>query len=301
MDKLKAMQAFVKIVDAGSITAAADALDVSQPSMVRALAALERDLGVRLLNRTTRRIALTDEGREFCEQCRAIIGALETAEARLKSRRVEPSGRLRITSSVTFGRRFLAPLVAAFLAEHPSVKIELMLLDRVVDLLEEGIDVAVRLMRLPDSSLVAILVGETRRVVVGSPALGERVGTPVSIEDLATMPCVSFTGVSPSSEWAFERNDATERVQVNTVLTTNQIDAAIQAAVAGVGWTRFLDYHVHDELAAGRLQRVLRGHESAPIPAQIVYPHARLLSANVRAFVDFAAPRLRTEMAALQT
>lgn len=230
-----------------------------------------------------------------------LLGALEAAEARLKSRRVEPSGRLRITSSVTFGRRFIAPLVTTFLVEHPAVKVELTLLDRVVDLLEEGIDVAVRLMRLPDSSLVAIPIGETRRVVVGSPALAERLGVPASVAALATMPCVTFTGVAPADEWAFERNGAPVRVPVNTVLATNQIDAAVQAAVAGVGWTQFLDYQVHEDLAAGRLQRVLRDDEPAPIPAHIVYPHARLLSANVRAFVDFATPRLRAQMAELQS
>ncbi|MBK9116805.1 MAG: LysR family transcriptional regulator, partial [Betaproteobacteria bacterium] len=165
MDKLRAMAAFVRIVDAGSLTAAADTLDVSQPSMVRTLAALEEAVGVRLINRTTRRMALTDEGREYYERCKLVLAAVDEAEASLTARRTEPRGRMRITSSVTFGRALLAPLVIDFMAAHPQLRVELMLLDRVIDLVEEGIDVGVRLAHLPDSSLVAVPVGETRRVV----------------------------------------------------------------------------------------------------------------------------------------
>ena len=293
MDKLKALQAFVQIVERGSLTAAAEAMDVSQPSMVRVLAALERDLGVRLLQRTTRRQTLTDEGREYYEQGRRILGALDAAEAQLKSRRHEPAGRLRITSSVPFGRRFVAPLAAQFAAQHPALRVELALLDRVVDLVEEGFDVAVRVMRLADSSLVALPVGHTRRIVVASPVLVKRMGAPRALADLARLPCVSFTGISGAGEWTFEERGRPRRVPVNAVLQTNQIDAAVHAAASGLGFAQFFDYHVADELARGALVPLLRAHDSAPIPAQIVYPHARLLSANVRAFVDFALPRLR--------
>ena len=293
MDKFKSLRAFVQIVERGSLTAAAEALRVSQPSMVRVLAALETDLGVRLLQRTTRRQKLTDEGREFYEQCRGILGALDAAEARLKSRRHEPAGLLRITSSVPFGRRYVAPIAVRFAARHPALRVELVLLDRVVDLLEEGFDLAVRIMRLADSSLIAIPVGETRRIVVGSPALARRSGAPASPSQLAAAPCVSFTGVAAGSEWSFEARGRAYRVPVDSVLRTNQIDAAVQAAVAGLGWAQFFDYHVADELAKGTLVEVLREHAGPPIPAQIVYPHARLLSANVRAFIDFALPQLR--------
>jgi DNA-binding transcriptional LysR family regulator len=298
MDKLKSLKAFVQIIERGSLTAAARTMNVSQPSMVRVLAGLETDLGVRLIQRTTRRQQLTDEGREFYEQCRGILGALDAAEARLKSRRHEPAGLLRITSSVPFGRRFVTPLVTRFAARHPGLRIDLVLLDRVVDLLEEGFDLAVRVMRLPDSSLIAIPVGETRRIVVGSPELLRRAGAPRSPQDLARAPCVTFTGLASGAEWPFEAKGRSHPVPVNSVMQTNQIDAAVQASVAGLGWTQFFDYHVADELARGTLVPVLQEYAGAPIPAQIVYPHARLLSANVRAFVDFALPQLRAALQA---
>lgn len=299
MDKLQAMQAFVKIVDGGSLTAAAEALEVSQPSMVRTLAALERDLGVRLLNRTTRRMALTDEGREYYERCRVILSAVEEAQASLSARRTAPSGKLRITASVPFGRLFVAPLVIDFLAAQPQLRVELMLLDRVIDLVEEGIDLAVRIAPLPDSSMVAVPIGQTRRIIVGSPALLARQGAPRTPAELAAAPCVSFSGLVSGSEWEIRDTRKTVRVAVNSVLVTNQIDAAVQACVQGLGWGQFFDYHVHQELRAGRLVRVLSDHAAAPTPAHIVYPQARLLSPNVRAFVDFAAPLLRQRLAGL--
>lgn len=169
MDKLRAIQTFVRIVEAGSLTAAADALDTSAPSVVRQLAGLERQLGVRLLNRTTRRMALTDEGREYLQQCRRLLSDLEATEAALSARRSEPRGRLRITSSVLFGRLHVAPLVIGFLRRYPQVAAELVLLNHVVDLVEEGMDLAVRLAPLPDSSLVSVAVGHTSRVLCASP------------------------------------------------------------------------------------------------------------------------------------
>ena len=299
MDKFKRMQAFVRIVEGGSLTAAAASLDVSQPSIVRLLAALEADLGVRLLNRTTRRMALTDEGREFYERCRAILGAVEETEASLRSRRAEPKGRLRITAPVLFGRMIVAPVVTEFLIKHPAVKVDLLLLDRVVDLLEEGMDAAVRLARLQDSSLVAVPFGQIRRVIVGSPALIRRLGKPASVHDLAGAPCVHVPAFSSADEWTFDRPGRPLRVKVSTVLSTNHADAALAACVAGLGWGQFLSYQVHDALRAGSVKAVLTGENSGPIPAQIVYPSARLLSANLRAFLDFAVPRLRKRVPAM--
>ena len=299
MDRLHAMQAFVKIVDSGSLTAAAQALGVSQPSMVRTLAALERELGVRLLNRTTRRMALTDEGREYCERCRAILAAVEEAQASLTARRATPSGTLRITASVPFGRLFVVPVVTAFLAAHAQVRIELLLLDRVIDLVEEGIDLAIRVAPLPDSSMVAVPLGQTRRMIVASPALLARRGAPRTPADLAAGPCISFTGLVSTGEWEIRDARKVLRVPVSSVLTTNQIDAAVQACVQGLGWGQFFDYHVQDELRSGRLVPVLEEYQAEPTPAHIVYPQARLLSPNVRTFVDFAASRLRQRLAAL--
>lgn len=296
MDQLYAMAAFIKIVDAGSITAAADALDVSQPSMVRTLAALERDLGVRLLNRTTRRMSLTDEGRDYYERGKHIVAAVEDARLSLSARRATPRGRLRIASSVAFGRLHVAPVVTAFLAEHPQINIELLLLDRVVDLVEEGIDVAVRVARLADSSLVAQPVGEAQRVVVASPALIRKAGALKTPADLREQRCVTFTGLSSAAQWSFSEGRKQIHVAITNVLVTNQVDAAVEACVAGMGYGRFNDYMVQRQLKTGTLARVLQKFEDAPIPVNIVYPSARHQSPNVRSFVTFAQPKIREQL-----
>jgi DNA-binding transcriptional LysR family regulator len=296
MDKLHAMEAFIKIVEAGSITAAAEALDVSQPSMVRTLAALERDLGARLLNRTTRRMSLTDEGREYYERSRQIIAAVEDAQQSLSARRATPRGRLRIAASVSFGRTFVAPVVNEFLAEHPEMNIELLLLDRVVDLVEEGMDVAVRVAKLPDSSMVAHSIGEVQRVVVASPALIKRSGLPKTPVDLRNRRCVSFTSVVSPSHWSFGEGRKQIQVPVTNALVTNQVDVGVKACVQGAGFGRFLSYHVLEEINAARLTRILKKFEGESIPVSILYPSARHQSPNVRAFVAFAQPLLKERL-----
>lgn len=296
MDRLHAMRAFVTIVDSGSLTAAARTLETSQPSMVRTLAALERAVGVRLLNRTTRRMALTDEGREYYERCQAILSAIEQAHASLNARKDEPSGTLRITSSVPFGRSFVAPVVADFLVHHPRVRVDLLLLDRIVDLVEEGVDLAVRVAPLRDSSMVAVPVGQASRVIVASPSLIATSGHPRTAADLANRPCVSFTPLNSGHEWEVHHAGRRNRVRVNSVLVTNQIDAAIHACARGLGFGQFFDYHVHGELSDGRLVRVLMRSQSPPTPVSFVFPKARLVSHNVRAFLDYAVPRVRAQL-----
>ena len=291
MDKLRAMQTFVGIVDAGSLTAAADALQVSAPSVVRSLAALEQAVGVRLLNRTTRRSSLTDEGREYYERCRRVLAEVEAADALLTARQAEPRGRLRLTAPLAYGRLYVAPLVREFMARHPAVEVELLLLDRVVDLVEEGIDAAVRIAHLPESSVVAVRVGETRRVVCASPAYLKKSGPPRRPADLSEHRCIVFTGLNPDNEWSFGAARA-QRVSIRPVLRTNQIDVAIDACLSGLGCGQFLSYQVEAAVKAGRLRRVLDEFAPPPVPIQIVYPHARLLSPNVRAFIDLAAARL---------
>lgn len=300
MDQLYAIAAFIKIVEAGSITAAAGALDVSQPAMVRTLAALERDLGVRLLNRTTRRMSLTDEGRDYYERSRQIIAAVEDARQSLSARRAAPRGRLRIASSVPFGRMFVAPVVTEYLAIHPDVNIELLLLDRIVDLVEEGIDIAVRVAHLPDSSMIAHTVGETRRVVVASPQWIKAAGLPKSPADLRGTRCVSFTGAVSPARWTFRASRKRVQVPVKSALITNQIDAAVHACVAGAGFGQFFCYHVLEQIHAGRLIRVLTRFEDEAIPASILYPSARHPSPNVRSFVEFARDRIRMRLLQLQ-
>ncbi len=203
MDKLAAMRAFVEIVDRGSLTAAAAALDRSLPAMVRTLAALEHSLGTILLRRTTRRMALTEEGRTYLDRCRRILADVEQAEALVGPGQVEPSGPLRVTAPVLFGQMHVAPAAVEFARRHPAVSVELLLLDRVVDLVDEGIDAAVRIGRLPDSSMIAIPVSAVRRVVCASPALLRKHGVPSRPEQLAERPCVRFLGLAPGNTWQF--------------------------------------------------------------------------------------------------
>ena len=285
MDKLRAMQVFVRIVEAGHQSAAATALGMSGPAVVRSLAALERALGVRLLQRTTRRSSLTDEGREYYERCKRVLAEVDEAETSMSARRSEPHGRLRITAPATYGRMHVAPIVNAFIAKYPEVEVELLLLDRVVDLVEEGLDAAVRIGELPDSTLVARALGETRRVVCAAPAYLRRAGIPKTPAELQAHRCIVFSGLAAANEWAFGAKR--QRVAVRPVLRTNQVDAALDACIRGLGCGQFLSYQVEAALREGRLKRLLKEYEPPPLPIHIVYPHARP-SSNVRVFIELA-------------
>jgi DNA-binding transcriptional LysR family regulator len=299
MDKLRAMQAFVRIVERGSLTSAAESLGTSLPSVVRVLAGLEAAIDARLLHRTTRRIALTDEGREYYERCKRVLAEVEEAEASLSARRALPKGGLRVTSSVMFGRLHVAPILTDFIVRYPAVLADLLLVDRVVDLVDEGVDAGVRIGRLPDSSLVAIPVGESRRVFCASAEYLRKAGMPKAPEDLAHHRCVSAGGPARSGEWVFRKADGSEvQSKVSLSFTSNQISVALDAAVRGVGIGQFLWYQVQPLLQGGKLRRVLTDHEPAPLPVHVVYPHSRIMSANVRTFVSWAVPRLRTRLRA---
>jgi len=295
MDKLRAMEAFVRIVDRGSLTAAAESLRTSLPSVVRTLASLEVALDTRLINRTTRRIALTDEGRDYYARCQRVLADIDDAEAALSARRIVPKGRLRLTAPVTFGRMHVAPVVTDYIGRHEGVQVELILLDRVVDLVEEGIDIGVRIGHLPDSSLVASPIGETRRVVCASPAYLKRAGTPVSPADLAAHRCVSFGGLAQGNDWTLATGGKTLRVRVTPVLASNQIDPVLAACAGGEGLGQFLSYQVKDLLDARKLKRVLVDYEPAPLPIHVIYPSARFVSSNVRTLLDFAVPLWRRQ------
>lgn len=299
MDKFKAMTTFVRIVEAGSLTGAAERLDSSLTAVVRGLAALEQQLGVRLLNRTTRRIALTDEGREYFERCRRLLSELEETENALTDRRLTPSGRLAITAPVMFGRLHVAPVVTDFLAAYPEMRAELLLLDRVIDLLEEGIDLAIRIAPLADSTLVAIPLGFTGRVVCASPDYLARHGLPQHPRDLAAHRVIRFTALNDGNDWSFTRGHETQRVAVTDVFAANQVDVALDACRKGLGCGRFLGYQVRDMEAAGQLVRVLPDWDPPKIEVSLVYPHSRLLSPRIRAFVDWSVPRLRERLAAV--
>jgi DNA-binding transcriptional LysR family regulator len=289
MDRLHAMEVFVEIVDRGSLTRAAEAVELSLPTVVRTLAALEEHLGVRLLHRTTRRIALTEEGRDYVERCRRILGEVRDAEASVSSSDPDPRGALTIGGPVMFGRLHLAPLCTDFIARFPKIQIELLLLDRTVSLIDEGIDATVRIGALPDSSLIARTLGTVRRVLVASPKYLQREGTPRRPADLARHACIRFTGLTPTPEWEFA---GSERVRVDGPLRTNQIDPALDACLRGFGIGRFLSYQVQRPVKEKRLAILLPKYEPDPIPVSLVHPQGRIVSSKLRAFIDFAVARL---------
>jgi DNA-binding transcriptional LysR family regulator len=293
MNTLLAMTTFVRIVEKGSLTAAAAALDTSLPSVVRSLASLERHLGVRLLNRTTRRIHLTDEGTQYLERCHAILSAVQEAEATLASGHAEPRGRFAVTASVLFGRLYVAPIAVEFIQRYPHVSADLLFVDRVVNLIEEGLDVAVRIGHLRDSSLVAIQVGEVRRVFCASPQYLRRYGTPRAPEDIREHRCVRHTGLTPRNEWHFRVGRRNVTIPITSVITCNEIDSAINACMNGLGLGMFLSYQVAPNRKSNKLRYVLEEFEVDTLPVQVVYPHSKLASTKVRTFVDYSVKKLR--------
>ena len=290
MDRLDAMAVFVAIAEAGSLSAAARRLDVPLTSVSRKLAALERALDARLVSRTTRRLALTEEGRTYFERCKRILGDVEEAELALGESQSTPAGRLVVSAPTLFGRVCLAPLVPKFLVAHRRVDLDLDLSDRYVDLVDEGVDVALRIGRLADSSLVARRLGEFRRVVCGAPDYLARRGTPKAPDDLAAHDCIAFTMLQERSEWHFAGADGREiAVRVPARLRANSADAVLEAALGGGGLALAPSWQVREHVRAGRLKLVLARFATRPAPIHALYPHARLLSAKTRAFVDFLA------------
>lgn len=290
MDRLKAIANFVRIVDNGSLSAAADATGQSVASLVRSLAALERYLGVRLLNRSTRRMALTDEGAEYLAWSRRMLADFDDMEQRLEARDGIVRGLLRVTAPVEFGQRYVAPLVNAFLAEHGQLRVELSLSDQMLPLLDERLDLALRIGHLPDSALVARKVGATRLVTCASPVYlraAPAIDSPSSLREHA---CITLA--SQGRHWYYRHADKEQAEEIAPRLVCNQIRAASQACVQGLGITRLLHYQVVDELADGRLVRILRDFEPLDLPIQLVYPHSLQLSPRVRAFVEWACPQL---------
>ncbi|GIZ53097.1 LysR family transcriptional regulator [Noviherbaspirillum aridicola] len=295
MDKLRGIQTFIAIADRGSLTAAATALDTSLPTVVRRLAELEAGLGVRLFNRTTRRISLTDEGHRYLAICKTALGQLEDAEEALFDSRAEPAGKLVLTAPVMFGRLHVAPLVTEFLRRHPALSVELLLLDRSIDLIEEGVDLAVRIGPLADSSLHAVPAGQLARVMCASPDYLKRHGTPRHPDQLAGHPGIRFTGRGVLAEWHFRDGGRRLTMRFQPRVLTNSVDAAVAACRDGLGIGAFLSYQVQAVVRAGELKPILRKYETEPLPVTMLYPHSRLVSARVRAFIDFAAPRLREQ------
>lgn len=291
MDRLTAMAAFVAVAELQGFAAAARRLRISPPVVTRLVAALEEQLSIRLLHRTTRSVTLTDAGARYLERARRILAEVDDAERTARAERTDPTGRLVVTAPDGFGRREVAPLVCDFLAKHPAVTCELVLADRLVNLAEEGVDVAVRIGVLRDSSLRSRAVGATRRVVVGSPAYLATRKRPRSPADLAGHALVHFTSLSPSPEWRFHRRGRELRVPITPRLVTNSADAAIAHAARGGGLAMALGYQVKDLVAAGTLELLLSTYEPPPLPIQLVHAGGRLPTAAVRAFSELAATR----------
>lgn len=287
MDRIAVMTTFVKVVESGSLSAAARALELSLPAVSRQIDSLEQHLRARLLVRTTRRLALTEGGRAYYEQAKRILAALEDAEAALTSEHADAAGRLTISAPVSFGRLQLAPALPRFLAQHPGVAVDLLLLDRVVDLIDEGIDIAIRPGVLEDSSLVSRKLGEFRRVVCAAPAYLEDRGVPLTPQDLEHHDCIVFTLLDSSQIWRFCTPDGDVRIPISGPLRSNSLDATVAAAVGGAGLVLAPGWLVREHLAAGRLVAVLESFEPPAIPIHALFPHARLLSARTRIFLDF--------------
>ncbi len=296
MDKLNAMETFVAIVEEKSLTAAARRLDRALPTVVRTLSLLEEELGVRLLQRTTRRQSLTPEGRAYLSRCRQILSDVASAEAEIARSDTKLEGPIRMTAPALFGSLVVTPLIAEFMKKHPGIQVELVLLDRVVDLVEEGLDLGVRIAPLSDSSLIAVKVGELRRVVVGSPELMCQVNLEHP-RDLTKLPVVWFSGGAASGgKWQFQEEGERLEVAVTAKFSCNQAAAGVIAASAGVGFGRFLSYQVAREIQAGQLRIVLEEFEDAPIPVHVVFAHARLLNARTRALVEHLKTGLRSRL-----
>jgi DNA-binding transcriptional LysR family regulator len=290
LDKLRALQTFVAIVDRGSLTAAARSLDSSLPAVVRLLAALERQLGSRLLNRTTRRQSLTEDGRLYLERARRLLADLEEADRLIAVKHAEPTGTLSITAPVLFGHMHVAPAVVRFLQRYPRTQVRLTLVDRVVDLIQEGHDLAVRIAHLPDSTLIAQPVGSVRSVVVASPAWLRKHGTPRYPADLARINCV--TG-GETGQWAFVEDSRTVTVAVRGNFECNLAAPRLESCARGLGVGRFLSYQAAPYLRDRRLRVVLAEYEEPPRSVSLVYPTARLLPVRTRVFIEFMKQELK--------
>jgi DNA-binding transcriptional LysR family regulator len=295
VDRFDQLRVFAAVAEEMGFAPAARRLGLSPPAVTRAVSALERRVGTRLLHRTTRVVRLTDAGRGLLADARRILLEIEDAEARAAGAHAEPKGRVAVTAPVMFGRLFVTAVILDFLAQQPGVEVCAQLSDRVVDLIEDGFDVGVRIAHLPDSTLAAARVGSVRQVLCASPAFLAAHGTPRDPADLARFATIGIGTLDRAPSWTFAPDDAPVRVAPRSRLVVNATDVAVVSALAGHGVARALSYQVAAELRAGRLVRLLREHEPAPIPIHVVHPEGRRASARVRAFVDFAVDRLRAE------
>lgn len=297
MDSFAAMQVFVRVVEAGSLSAAGRALGLAPSSVTRRINELEAALGVRLLQRTTRKLSLTEAGETYYERAREIMGAVEEATLAVTERRGVASGILRVTVPASLARRHMAPAAADFMAQFPAVKVAMTVTDRMVDLVGEGMDLAIRVGRLEDSSLLARKVGEARRLLCASPAYLERAGSPASPADLTEYACLCFRDHPGRTLWRFRKAGRRADVRVSGPLVANDGEALVAAALAGLGLVLVPAWLVGSEVGDGRLVALLPDHDPDPpsTPLYAVFPPGPYSPIKVRAFVDFLAARFAGE------
>lgn len=293
MDQFHAMKVFVRVAETGGFAEAARNLNMSPPAVTRAVSALEDAIGARLLTRTTRSVQMTDAGHRYLEDCRRILADIKEADAAAAGIYATPTGTLTVTASVLFGQIYVLPIITEFLDTYPDVSARLLFLDRVTNIVDEGIDVSIRIGHLPDSSHAAIKVGTVRRVVCASPAYLEIRGVPRSPADLADHTIIAGTSAFASLDWRFGQEDKRSSVQVRPSLYCNTYAGVIEAARLDWGLARVLSYQIGPCLEEGSLLTVLEDYEEEPLPIHIIHPEGRKASAKVRSFVDFAAERLR--------
>jgi DNA-binding transcriptional LysR family regulator len=303
MDQLHLMKVYVAVAEEQGFAAAARRLAMSPPAVTRAVAALEENLGVKLLNRTTRHVRTTESGLRYLEDARRIISQVQLANEAAAGINADPAGNLVVTAPVMFGQMFVMPGIVDYLQRFPKTQVDALFLDRVVNMLEEGVDVGIRIGELPDSTMRAIKVGSVRRILVASPAYLNRHGIVQTPESLNEHSLISSSAGKLVQEWRFENSQVPGsagqkahpaqaiRIQPRLTVTTN--DAAIKAACAGFGIARLLSYQVSEQLANGELKILLENFEPTPMPVQIVHREGRLASAKVRAFIDLMSERLR--------
>lgn len=293
MDKLGAMRALLAVVDQGSFVAAANTLGESKTRLSRQVAALETSLGVRLMQRTTRRLALTEAGTLYVARCRELLQALDEAEEEVASRNQAPRGRLRISAPLTFGAHHLAPLWAEYATLHPAVALEIDLTDRKVDLIEEGLDLAIRITaHTPDSQLVVRRLGASRVVLCASPDYLARHGEPTTPADIARHAVIDYSYASERQTWRLQRDGASEQVRFGSTLVANNGEVCRSFALAGLGLIRQPDFIVGDDLACGRLRAVLPQWQAGEVGIFALYASRKHLPAKVRSMVDFLQQRL---------
>lgn len=297
MDRLHLMNVFVAVVESGGFAGGARKLNISPPAVTRAITELESHLGVRLLTRTTRVVRVTDAGARYVEDCKRILADVAEAHESISGLHGAPRGRLTLTAPVLFGALYVTPIVTEYLQTYPDVSAACWFLDRVVNLMDEGVDVAVRIGELPDSSMQAVRVGRVRRVVCAAPSYLAAQGIPQRPEDLLAHQLIAASGSGPSAEWRFQAQGEplTIKLQPRMITTTN--DSAVSAAVSGFGITRLMSYQVAAALREGRLQVLLEDFENPPLPVHLAHREGRHASQKARAFLDLAIERLRADSA----